>query len=653
MDLPALEAARAAMARHAWRQAFDLLTEADKDTPLEPDDLGALAEAAWWSGRLDDCIAARERAFKAFMDAGQPRPAALQALSLFDDYLAKRATAIAGGWLQRAERLLESEPVGVEHGHLAVQHAHMALMSGELEKALVESDRALQIGTSTGDRDVQAFGVMLKGNILVNQGQVVEGLKLLDEATIAAVGGELEPFTAGIVYCLAISTSAGLGDYDKAGQWTEASLRWCERQSISGFPGMCRVHRAEIMRLRGSWVEAEQEARRALTELKDFNADFAAAGFYEVGEIRLRMGDLDGAQEAFRQAHELGREPLPGLAMLRLAEGDSGSAFSAMARALDDGGMAPLYRARLLPAMVEIAIVHGDLERARASVEELGIIIETYDSSALQATYLSCLGALELAQGNIAAASKGLRASWKLWNQSDLPYEAARTRLIYGTALRAEGDESAALLEIGAAKAVFERLGAVLDSRRAMEMLGEDTHGMPKASAPVARIVKTFMFTDIVGSTKLAEAMGEDPWGKLLRWHDRTLRELFEKHHGEEVKHLGDGFFAAFNEPNDAVECAVEIQRTLSAHGEAAGFAPDVRIGLHCTEATLKGSDYEGKGVHEAARIGAQARGGEVLVSQTVIDNAAIRFPMSEPRTVTLKGLSEPMTVAVVEFGSA
>jgi class 3 adenylate cyclase len=649
MERSPLEAGRAAVGKHEWREGFDLLTEADKTGDLGPDDLKLLAEAAWWSGRLEDCIAARQRAFSGYLEGERPRAAAMMALALVDDYLAKRAGSIAEGWFNRAEGLLESEPEGVEHGHLVAGRARGALMRGDLEQAKLYADQALDLGMRYGDRDVQAFGLLLGGNVLVNQGEVDDGLKLLDEATIAAVGGELDPYTAGVVYCLAIHTTAHMADYDRAGQWTEASTRWCERQAISGFPGICRVHRAEIMRLRGSWLEAEQEARRALIELQDFNLEFAAAGFYEVGEIRLRIGDLEGAQEAFRQAHELGHEPQPGLALLRLAEGHARTAYSSLKRTLDEP-MSRLDRARLLPGMVEVAIAAGEMATARVSVEELETIIGTYESNALKASYLCSLGALQLAEGEAAEAAKTLKRSWRLWTQADLPYEAAKARLAYGAALRAEGDEDAALLEIAAAKTAFHKLGAQLDFRRALDMLGDEvSESLAMASPPGARMVKTFMFTDIVGSTKLAEAMGEKPWSKLLAWHDRALRVLFEKHGGEEVKQLGDGFFVAFDEPSDAVECAVAIQRKLDEHSESAGFAPDVRIGLHHAEATRKGDDYEGRGVHEAARIGDIGGAGEIVASELVIDKAVTRFPVSELRSVSVSGLSEPIKVASID----
>src|SRR5207249_5470922 len=136
-----------------------------------------------------------------------------------------------------------------------------------------------------------------------------------------------------VVYCNTISTCRDLADYRRAGEWSEAAKRWCERQTISGFPGMCRVYRAEIMRLRGAWADAEMEAVRASDELRDFNLSYAAAAFYELGEIRLHGGDLDGAEQAFGEAHELGHAAQPGLGLLHLARGDAAYAQTAIRRA--------------------------------------------------------------------------------------------------------------------------------------------------------------------------------------------------------------------------------------------------------------------------------------------------------------------------------
>jgi class 3 adenylate cyclase len=647
-----LQAGRDAAARHAWREAFDLLTRADGSGDLTADDLMALGEAAWWIGKLDDCIAARERACARYIDDGNIAAAAVTALAIAQDYSSKLDHSIAAGWFGRAMRLLEDEPESAAHGHLSVMEGMAALGSDDHDAALEAARRTLDLGTKYADRDLLAFGLLLEGTALVGKGEVEEGLARVDEATVAAVSGELKPYSTGIIYCIAITITARIADYDRAGQWTEASKRWCERQSIAGFPGICRVHRAEIMRLRGSWAEAEQEARRALSELQNFNLEFAGHGFYELGEVRFHMGDLEGAADAFRQAHELGHEPQPGLALLRLAEGNPKAARAGIERALTGSASDRVKRARLLPAHIEILLTEGDVEAAERSVMELEEIVAVYDSNVLQATSLLARGSLQLAEGNAVEAVATLQRSFRLWRGADLPYEAARARMLLSIALNQYGDDDGAAMELGAAKSAFEKLGAVLDLRKAAELLGQEIgDGVPRTSVPGERTIKTFMFTDIVSSTNLVEALGDEAWEHLLSWHDQTLSKLFMVHCGEEVKHIGDGFFVAFDDPNEAVDCAVDIQKRLAAHRKEHGFAPRVRIGLHSAEATRKGRDYGGRGVHEAARIGALAQGGEILASKSVIKAASIRFPVSELRSVELKGVSEPVEVATIDAG--
>ena len=645
-----LEAGRDAVAQHAWRDGYDFLREADKAEALGAEDLESFAEAAWWTGRLDDCIAARERAYALYQSGGHPRSAARLAIHIANDYFAKRAHATGAGWFNRSQRLLEAEGDCAEQGWLFFMQGMSAIQMGDYDSAVTAARAMMDVGTRFGELDLQAFALMMEGSARVAKGDVDPGLALLDEATVAAVSGEIGPYASGIIYCVAIGSTAKLADYERAGEWTEASRRWCERQSISGFPGVCRVHRAEIMRLRGSWAEAESEARRATTELANFNLEYAGEGFYEIGEIRLRMGDLEEARDAFRQAHELGRDPQPGLAMLQLAEGNAALAVTSIKRSLDDPGIDRLRRCRLLSPLVSMAIAAGDLDTARSAATEAAEIADEFGSSVLKACALQAAGELKLAEGDANASIRSIQDSWRLWNTADLPYEAARARLALGVALRTTGDEDGARLEIQAARGAFEKLGAVLDLRRAMDLLGEAVgDGVPKASTPGASVTKTFMFTDIVGSTNLVEVIGDAAWENVLAWHDGALRELFVANCGQEVKHVGDGFFVAFDHPGEAVECAIGIQRKLAQHRRESGFAPEVRIGLHSTDATRKGDDYAGMGVHTAARIGALATGGEVLASRVVIDAAKARFPVSEFRAVELKGVSEPVEVATVQ----
>jgi len=641
-----LTAARDAYRRHAWTEAFDHFAAAAASVELSPEDQESRAEAAWWTGRLADCIAAREHAYALYIARGDQRSAARVALNLAHDYEDKNAAAVSQAWHTRAERLLEQEPEAVEHGALARARLRAAFRDGALDRALELARQELDIGMRLGDRDLQGLGLHDQGRVLIAMGRVADGMKLIDEATVAAVGGELTPYPTAVVYCNTIVACRDMADYRRAADWTEAAKRWCERQAISGFPGMCRVYRAEIMRLRGTWRDAEQEARQACSELIEFNLSYAAAALYEVGVIRLRVGDLAAAEDAFRQAHELGHSAQPGLALLRMAEGKTDAALTAIKRALGDVRTDRLARSRLLPALVEIGLTVGDVESAFQAAEELDAIARAYGTPALEADAAGARGAVQLAQGNAAGALEDLQNAAALWRQVDLPYELAAARLQLAAAYRALGDLDAATLELDAARAAFERLGAVPDARRTRELLG----AAPEARSPTAPAVRTLMFTDMVKSTNLVEAIGDEAWSDLLQWHDQTLRDLFARHGGEEIDRAGDGFFVAFENPTAAVECAVAIQRTLAAHRRSHGFSPLVRIGVHAAGVTRQGRGYLGRGVHEAARIAALAEAGEILASRETLAAGQVRFPLSEPRQVLLKGLRDPVEVVAITW---
>jgi class 3 adenylate cyclase len=645
-----LEAGRDAVRRYAWHEAFEQLTAADSaNGGLAPEDLESLAASAWWTGRLDACIAARERAYAGHVEAANPRAAAMVAMALAKDYYAKRASAIGSAWVSRADRLLRDEPESVEHGWLERLHGVIALEGmGDFDKALEHAQRVYEIATSFRDTELQAIGLHDQGRALVGKGQVDEGMALIDEATVAAVSGELSPLSTGVIYCNTITACEELADYRRAGDWTEAAKRWCERQAIAGFPGMCRVYRASIMRLRGAWGEAEQEARRASDELLTFNVGYAAEAFYEIGEVRLRMGDLPAAEEAFTQAHELGRDPQPGLALLRLAQGNTDGAASCIEAALDEESR-DLHRARLLPAEVSVAITAGDLERARTAATELEEIAARYGTDALRASSSCAQSAVALGEGDAAEAIRAAKRGLGLWQNVDAPYEAAQARMLLAAGFEGKGNSENAVRELRSAASAFDRLAAVLDAQRArerLEALGAD----PATASGDGRATRTFLFTDIVRSTNLVEAIGDDAWSDLVRWHDQTLRALFAAHQGEEIDHAGDGFFVAFPNSTVAVECAVAIQRKLAEHRRAHGFAPQVRIGIHTAEASRQGAGFKGRGVHEAARISALADGGEIVASGETVAARKPRFPVSEPRQVNLKGIEAPVDVVSIDW---
>ena len=256
--------------------------------------------------------------------------------------------------------------------------AMTALMAeGDLPKAVELFEETFELARRVESRSLQMLALSGQARTLVTMGEVERGLALHDEASAAAVCGELDAFTTGLVYCLTISSCQDVGDFRRAAEWTEAANRWCDTADVSGFPGACRLHRAEIMRLRGDWSAAAEQAAAACEELSDFNGHLTAGGYYEVGEIRRRQGDFAAAEAAYAAANEWGRNPQPGLALLRFAEGKADAALSALVHALEEVE-APLHRLRGLPALVEIAVAAGDLKTARKAATELEEIVDSY-----------------------------------------------------------------------------------------------------------------------------------------------------------------------------------------------------------------------------------------------------------------------------------
>ncbi len=641
-----LDRARKALDEHAWQEAFEGFTSLG-DARLSAEDLERLGEAAWWAAHPKESLEAFERAYAAHVAEGNRPRAAFVALRLANDYVESRDMALWNGWVRRATTLLAGEPESVVNGYLDVElvRGPAQFGRGTLEEAKEHARRAHEIGTRFGDRDLEAYGLALEGWVLVLSAQVEAGLSLVDEAAVAAVADELTPYIAGGIYCLTIGVCATVADYRRASEWTDAATAWCERHAVTGFPGVCSVHRAEILRLRGSLTDAEAEARLALSNLMAFGMLSSAGwGYNEIGEVRLRLGDLDGAEEAFEQAHRLGREAQPGLALLAMARGRIDAARASIATALADP-MPPLIRARLLPARVEIALAAHDVTDARTAADELLEIATTYDKSMLHAAAHQALGAALTYEEDPAAAIGELRSAVRHWVESDAPLEEAQARRWLAVAYRSGGDKSSAELELRTSKAAFERLGARLEAERCGEMLRAGAEpGVGR------RVVRTFMFTDIVGSTELVRTIGDEAWKDVLRWHDELLATQVGSHRGEIVHGTGDGIFASFPDAGAAVSCAVAIQQRLADHRRRHGFAPPVRIGLHTAEATVIPDDYAGLGVHEAARVGALAEGGEIVATRSTIDGETILFEVTADREVSLKGLAHPVRVVSVRW---
>jgi class 3 adenylate cyclase/tetratricopeptide (TPR) repeat protein len=638
-------AGREALDRHAWQEAYDLLTEADRTGSLTGEGLELLAEATYWSGHPDQTVEALERAYGAYLEEGDRSAAAMAAFRVGEQHGMRMEMSQAMGWAARVERLAAEDPDWPVHGWMMWMRGLIAWFEGDLEGAISQYDRAIEFGARTGDRNLQVMSIHDKGHALCLLGKVTEGLALLDEAMVSVVGGELVPHAAGYVYCGMIGVCSKLGDYRRAAEWTEATLRWCERQSVPAFPGVCRVHKAELLRLRGSLTRAEEEARMACEELPRFNF-FSGLGpaNYEIAEVRRRLGDFREAEEAYARAHEFGHNPQPGLSLLRLAQAKPEAAAAGIRQTLAEAGGNHCLRVRLLAAQAQIALAADDLATASSVADDLDALVGEFEAASLHAIAAEVRGAVRLAGGDAAAAISDLERARAAWQQIQAPYEVAELRLLLARAHRAMGHEDAALMEARAARDTFERLGARPAAERAAALLGELT-----PSERPERVGRSFMFTDIVRSTDLVGVIGDEAWEDLLAWHDQTLRSLFSSHGGDVAHHTGDGFFVAFADPASAIQCAVAIQRALAEHRRSHGFALQVRIGLHAGEATRRGQDYSGGEVHKAARVAALAQGGEILATEEALEGAD-GAGTSDPRQVTLKGFAEPVAVRRVEW---
>jgi len=464
-DRDPLDAVRQALAACDWQGAHDAAVAASTPDPaVEANRLDLLADAAWWLGRLDECIEVRERAYAGYDELGDRRRAGQCAVWLYEHHCFKARPAIAGAWLRRARHALEDDQESVEYGALYLREAEVAHGRGDLAAAAAAAREVVGLGRRLGSPDIEAEALQTLGRLLLDQGDPAEGLATLDEAMLFAVEGRLRPYSTGKVYCSLISACEALGDLRRASEWSEATTRWAQRHPLAVFPGLCRVHLASSLRSRGEWDDAEEQARRACAELATLNVTNAAAGFAEIGEIRRRIGDLAGAEEAFRRAEELTCQPQPGLALLRLAQGNVDAALAIITRALDDITWDRLARARLLPAQAQIAIAAGNLTQAATALEELEAIAAEFDSPALLGAMLSTRGRVQLASGDPSACGT-LRSAAERWQDLGVPHEVATARMLQGTACRQAGDLDGAAASFEAARVMFEQLGAGLDLR--------------------------------------------------------------------------------------------------------------------------------------------------------------------------------------------
>ncbi|MGH9191085.1 MAG: LuxR C-terminal-related transcriptional regulator [Acidimicrobiales bacterium] len=463
-----------ALARHDWSSAYDLAVagapEVQRAKRSTEDDLFAgdwldrLAEAAWWVGRLDECIAARERAYVCYDRAGAELQAGRCAAWLYHHWTFKGKRAIASGWLGRARRSLNGQRGSAEYGYLLLYEAEVAHGAGDLAGATALVEQAMDLGQRLRVPDLEAQALQALGRLLIDGGTPAEGLARLDEAMLFAIEGRLSPFVTGRVYCSLVSACHDLGDIRRANEWIEAVGSWADTHPFTVFPGLCRLHRADLMQWRGDWQAAEAEARQACSELHDLFVPNAAAAYAEVGEICRRRGDLDAAEEAFARAEALDARPAAGLALLRLTQGRAEAASAVISSAIEETTWNRLARGWLLPVEAQVAVALSDVGRAQRAAEELIETARLFESPVLHAAAASATGRVELASGD-PGASTSLRAAVRRWLELDVPYEAATARVLLARACRAAGDEEGAQASLVTAESVFTRLGATLDLR--------------------------------------------------------------------------------------------------------------------------------------------------------------------------------------------
>ena len=468
----AIERGRESFESQTWGDAYTQLSAADQNAPLEADDLERLAVVAFLLGKDADSVDAWERAHQARLSAGETTRAARCAFWLGFILVLRGETARGGAWLARLRRLLDDYQTDcAEEGFFLVAIAFQNMDEGDADAAFAASEKIGAIADRFSDPDLVAISRLIKGQALIQLGDTTQGVAWLDEVMISATSNEVSPLVVGLIYCAVIEAFQAIFDLHRAQEWTAALSHWCESQpDLVPYRGQCLVHRAEIMQLHGAWPDAIEEAKRAGDWLSQPPGHPAVGmAFYQQAELHRLCGNFAEAEEAYRQATRWGRSPQPGLAQLRLAQGQVEAAEAAINGALDEA-QEMTTRSRLLAAYVEILLAANDVTEARSAADELSGIAAMMDAPMLHAMAAQAMGAVLLAGGEHRTALATLRSAWGVWRKLEAPYEAARVRVLVGLACRAIGDEDTAEMELDAARWVFQQLGAAPDLARVEEL---------------------------------------------------------------------------------------------------------------------------------------------------------------------------------------
>ena len=471
----ALEAGRRAFAGRAWSDAYRELSAANRAAALDPEDLERLATSAHLIGHDAESVDLRTRAHQDFARRGDIESAARAAFWLGFQLMMSGEGARVGGWLGRAQRLLEDSAIdSVVSGYVLFATAVRRAVGGDPSDALPMFATALDIGTRFGDDQLVIMARHGQGRGLIALGRCAEGMGLLDEVMVAVTAGEISPLAIGPIYCSLLDACHEMLDWRRAQEWTEVLSRWFTSEpDLVPFRGQCLVHRAEIMRMHGEWPSAMDEAGQACTLLGKPPAHPAAgAAYYQQGELQRLSGDFSSAAESYRMASQYGRQPQPGLALLRLAQGQVDVAVAAIRHVIDEPHARPT-RAAAFAACAEIMLASNDIGSARRAADRLATLRAASETPSMRALCATTVGGLLLAEGDARGAVMALDEAQRAWAEVGAPYEIARVRVLIGLANRALGDDEMARLELEAARDVFERLGAKPDVERVLRFLAQ------------------------------------------------------------------------------------------------------------------------------------------------------------------------------------
>jgi ATP/maltotriose-dependent transcriptional regulator MalT len=487
-----LDHGRACVRQEAWRDAYEALSRARISEELDAADLEDLASAAYMLGRDDEYVTALEAAHQAHLEASRVVEAARAGFWIGHSFLFRGQPSLASGWFATSARLLDELGVDcVERGYLMIPVWLQQMGSGDWESGLATAAEAARTADRFADPDLQALARDEQARALVMMGRVSEGLRFADELLVTAASGGLSPMVRGILYCNTIIFCRDAHQIAPARAWTDALTAWCDaRPQMVAHNGLCLVHRAELLGLRGAWDEAAAEAETAATRFHEGMLNQAVIGLarYVTGEAHRVRGDWASAEAAFREAARLGCDPQPGLALLRLGQGRVSAAVGAVRRAVTEE-TDQLRRAALLPAYIEIMLAADDLEAARTALDQLGRIASSHPSDLIDATVEHAKAAVALAAGDAETALRSGRSAFRGWTALGAPYDAARSRLLVAAACRSLGDGDSHALELEAAELTFRAIGARPALAMMRDAAGSGRDGLSGRELEVLRLL--------------------------------------------------------------------------------------------------------------------------------------------------------------------